>query len=164
MYSAFGSSDQSVRSIAMMLTVGFACFAVVGCSSGMVEADNNRPSLAQRYVEETDPEEEETPAIAAAPAGESHPRNIRTRDGRPAPYGRDPVTGRPIREAATAPDAVAAARAPGGKSARTVTVAKGETLTSIASRHKIDVQSIKSANNLTSDEVRVGQKLTLPGA
>lgn len=42
------------------------------------------------------------------------------------------------------------------------TVAKGETLSSIAKSYKISVADLKKANNLTGDDLKVGQKLTIP--
>ncbi|HUI07839.1 MAG TPA: LysM peptidoglycan-binding domain-containing protein [Verrucomicrobiae bacterium] len=41
-------------------------------------------------------------------------------------------------------------------------VQKGETLTSIAKIHGVTVAELRKANNLTSDEIRVGQKLVIP--
>ncbi|MFC4728603.1 N-acetylmuramoyl-L-alanine amidase [Coralloluteibacterium thermophilus] len=41
-------------------------------------------------------------------------------------------------------------------------VARGDTLSSIAARHGISLASLRSANNLTGDTVRVGQRLRIP--
>lgn len=43
-----------------------------------------------------------------------------------------------------------------------VTVPAGATLSLIASTYKVSVEDIKRANNLKSDALRVGQKLTIP--
>ena len=56
------------------------------------------------------------------------------------------------------PEAVAAA---GGN---TYTVQPGDTLGSIALTHGIRVGDLKRANNLSSDLIRVGQRLTVPAA
>lgn len=48
--------------------------------------------------------------------------------------------------------------------AGTHTVAKGDTLTSIAKKHGTDVNSLKAANGLKSDVISLGQKLKLPSA
>ncbi len=50
----------------------------------------------------------------------------------------------------------------GGGSGRTVTVKSGDTLTSIARRNNTSVSRLRSANNLSGDLIRVGQKLSLP--
>ena len=42
------------------------------------------------------------------------------------------------------------------------TVVSGDTLNSIATRFKKTVAAIKTANNLTSDTIRIGQKLLIP--
>lgn len=47
--------------------------------------------------------------------------------------------------------------------ATTHTVSSGETLTSIAQRYGTTVESLKRANNLSSDFIREGQRLTIPG-
>lgn len=41
-------------------------------------------------------------------------------------------------------------------------VAKGETLSSIASQYRVSLQSLRTANRLTNDHIRVGQLLTIP--
>ncbi len=43
------------------------------------------------------------------------------------------------------------------------TVKKGDALSLIARRHGVTVKALKQANNLTSDNIRIGQKLVIPG-
>lgn len=43
-------------------------------------------------------------------------------------------------------------------------VTKGQTLSNIATKYKVTVAAIKKANNLTSDNLREGQKLFIPKA
>jgi N-acetylmuramoyl-L-alanine amidase len=50
------------------------------------------------------------------------------------------------------------------ESKTTYTVQSGDTLFGISSKFNVSVSSIKSANNLTSDVVFVGQKLTISGS
>jgi LysM repeat protein len=57
------------------------------------------------------------------------------------------------------PIATSGARSTSG---REHTVAKGETLSSIAKANGCTVAELKRANNLTSDSISVGQKLTIP--
>lgn len=45
---------------------------------------------------------------------------------------------------------------------RTHKVRSGESLSLLAQRYNVKVSSIKRANNLTSDMVRIGQVLTIP--
>lgn len=42
------------------------------------------------------------------------------------------------------------------------TVKSGDTLTSIAAQYKVTVKALRSTNNLTTDRIRVGQKLKIP--
>ncbi len=48
--------------------------------------------------------------------------------------------------------------------ARAVTVVAGDSLNRIASRNGVSVAALKAANGLTSDTIRIGQVLSLPGA
>jgi len=50
-----------------------------------------------------------------------------------------------------------------GALARTITVQQGESLWGIAKKHGTDVETLRQLNNLTSDLLRVGQQLRLPG-
>lgn len=54
---------------------------------------------------------------------------------------------------------------PAGKpsvDAKEHTVAKGDTLSAIAKLYSVTVTDLKKANNLTGDDLKVGQKLTIP--
>jgi LysM repeat protein len=64
----------------------------------------------------------------------------------------------PVRAAVTT--ARSAVKSAGG----TVVVKPGDSLSVIAQRHGVKVADIKKANNLTSDLIRVNQKLVIPGA
>ena len=44
-----------------------------------------------------------------------------------------------------------------------ITVARGDTLSTIAERHGISVRQLRKTNNLQSDTIRVGQQLRIPG-
>lgn len=50
----------------------------------------------------------------------------------------------------------------GGGSGRTITVRSGDTLTSLARTNGTSVSALRSANGLTGDLIRVGQKLNVP--
>ncbi len=60
--------------------------------------------------------------------------------------------------------ALDAPAAPDDAPAGTTVVRPGDTLTHIARRHGTTVAALREANNLTSDLIRVGQTLKLPGA
>lgn len=51
---------------------------------------------------------------------------------------------------------------PAAASGNEYVVQKGETLTSIAKSHGVTVADLRKANNLTSDALKVGQKLVIP--
>lgn len=50
----------------------------------------------------------------------------------------------------------------GGGGGRTHTVASGDTLYGLARRNGTSVKAIKNANGLSSDVIRIGQKLKIP--
>lgn len=50
-----------------------------------------------------------------------------------------------------------------GAFAKTITVQQGESLWGLAQKHGTDVETLRQLNNLTSDLLKVGQVLTLPG-
>ncbi len=50
----------------------------------------------------------------------------------------------------------------GGGGGGSVTVQSGDTLTSIAKRNNTSVSALRSANGLSGDLIRIGQKLNLP--
>ena len=59
--------------------------------------------------------------------------------------------------------AVKSAPAPRSAAGRTHTVAKGETLTSIAKRYKLSVDRLAKANNIAKEgTLKIGQKLVVP--
>lgn len=62
--------------------------------------------------------------------------------------------------AAAKPSTGAATHAAGG----TYEVKSGDSLSRIAARNGTTVKALRAANNLTSDKLRLGQKLVLPGA
>ena len=41
-------------------------------------------------------------------------------------------------------------------------ITRGDTLSEIAERYNVSMSAIRSANKLTGDKVRIGQKLTIP--
>jgi len=130
-----------------------------------------------------DPASDPETTAATAPS----PRQSRSEDdGEPRaqtadPYksvqyrgGRDPVSGMapaldgqlpaappPPAGQRRASPAKASARA-SSEPGRTVEVMPGDTLTSIAARHKTSVAALKQANQLTSDRIVPGQRLVLP--
>jgi N-acetylmuramoyl-L-alanine amidase len=52
--------------------------------------------------------------------------------------------------------------APTLMAARSYVVGRGETLSLIAQRHGVGVDTLRAANNLRGDRVRVGERLTIP--
>lgn len=63
---------------------------------------------------------------------------------------------------AAAPATVAPAAESTASGGQVYTVKSGDTLTRIASRQGVSVRAIRSANNLTTDRITVGQKLKIP--
>lgn len=65
-------------------------------------------------------------------------------------------------ESAASPGATVAAPAATASDNQIYKVKSGDTLTSIARHHGVTVKALRSANNLTSDRIVVGQKLKIP--
>ena len=63
---------------------------------------------------------------------------------------------------AAAPTAEAQASTGSSMGGEAYTVKSGDTLTKIAKAHGTTVKAIKAASNLTTDHIKVGQKLTIP--
>ncbi len=72
------------------------------------------------------------------------------------------ATATPKPTATPAPTATATASPSPSATVRKYTVVSGDTLTKIAVKYSVTVSAIKTANNLTSDTIRVGQVLVIP--
>lgn len=73
----------------------------------------------------------------------------------------------PVTPIATAPaietrPSLAPVPAPGAKATSSYSVVKGDTLSGIAHKNGTTVTALKQANSLSSDTIRIGQKLTIP--
>ena len=79
----------------------------------------------------------------------------------PAP-AYDPAPTRPV--AAPRPQANTKRAAPGPGPGVVVEVAAGDTLYRIAQRHRVSMDALMKANNLSGPSIRVGQKLILPAS
>jgi len=73
------------------------------------------------------------------------------------PKSKSPATG-----VASASPKSGGATSPASSSATTYTIKYGDTLSSIARKHKTSVDAIKAANNMKSDSISGGQKLRIP--
>jgi len=56
-----------------------------------------------------------------------------------------------------------AAKKPAGDAAGGYEVKAGDSLEEIAKKHGVKIADLKASNNLSSDKIKVGQKLTIPG-
>jgi LysM repeat protein len=68
----------------------------------------------------------------------------------------------PTSAGATAAPSAAATMDAGTGGEQTYSVKSGDTLTKIASQFGVTVKSLRSENNLTTDKIKVGQKLKIP--
>jgi len=73
-----------------------------------------------------------------------------------------PVPVTPIATAPAIETKPAVAFAPVAKAPSSYTVVKGDTLSGIAHKNGTTITALKQANNLSSDTIRIGQKLTVP--
>jgi len=103
------------------------------------------------------PKSKTQPAVVTPPPGAPAAAVVPTEVTPPPPV---PVT--PIAIAPAVETKPAVALAPVAKATSTYTVVKGDTLSGIAHKNGTTVTALKQANNLSSDTIRVGQKLTVP--
>ncbi len=75
-----------------------------------------------------------------------------------------PVAAAPVDSVAPGVEPVPAIKEPQAAQNSQHTVKQGETLYRISKTHKVSVDAIKSANNMKSETLKVGQKLIIPGA
>lgn len=165
-----------------VLTVGVALLAatIAGCASRVVDVTDQEPPRRTAGAEDGR-DQRDAPDTGREAFGDdrprpySDPRAMRTADGRPAPYGRDPETGRAINDPLPPPrpsaqsrpmpaPAAVGARAPARGEAGSVVVAKGDTLHSLARRYNVKVDELKRVNGLATDQIKIGQRLAIPGA
>lgn len=101
---------------------------------------------------------------ASNPYGQAAAPNPYTQTPAPNPYGgyeQPQTTSAPPSSPYSSTPAYSGGGATGG-SGRTVTVKSGDTLTSIAKRNGTSVSALRSANGMTGDLIKIGQKLSLP--
>jgi nucleoid-associated protein YgaU len=79
----------------------------------------------------------------------------------PKPAAPKPAASKPS-TTASRPAAKPAAKKPATTASRSHTVVKGDTLYGLARRYNTSVAKIKSANGLSSDLIRIGQRLRIP--
>ncbi|HEX4893398.1 MAG TPA: LysM peptidoglycan-binding domain-containing protein [Hyphomicrobiaceae bacterium] len=153
------------------IIAGFAVLAALvaaGCGTRSLEEAGHRRVPEQAVAERSDDAPE--PRTGRLGSGLSplapDPREYRTADGRPAPYGRDPVTGRALADQPQTgvPPAATRRPSPAGGNGQVVVVQKGDTLSALARRHNVSVTELKRANALSTDVIREGQRLTVPRA
>lgn len=173
---------------AHLASVALASIAIAfaGCASRVVEVSDQPPPRhaglapppALQPPQPVHGDAPRDPAADERPRPYGDPRAMRTADGRPAPYGRDPETGRAINDPPPAPapprfaqgsrplpaPAAVGAKAAAKADPRSIVVAKGDTLHSLAKRYGVSVDDLKRANALAGDQIKIGQKLTIPGA
>ncbi len=103
----------------------------------------------------------QTPPAVTPPPGAPPAAVVPTDVAPPPPAPVAPIATAPAIE--TKPSlAPAPMLAPALKATSTYTVAKGDTLSGIAHKNGTTVTALKQANNLSSDTIRIGQKLTVP--
>lgn len=165
-------------SISVPIFVVWAAIAssgLSGCASRVVDADQpQQRSTASLPSPEAEPGYPSRRGVGLASDSRTidDPARRVGPDGRPAPYGRDVVTGRPLSDlepGRPVPPSASArlgqptpAPIPPGPGGSTVVVAAGDTLFAIARRNNVNVDALMRANGLQNEKIRVGQRLTIP--
>lgn len=101
----------------------------------------------------------QTPPAVTPPPGAPPAAVVPTDVAPPPPAPVTPIATAPAIE--TKPS-LAPMPAPAAKATSNYTVVKGDTLSGIAHKNGTTVTALKQANNLSSDTIRIGQKLTIP--
>lgn len=143
-----------------------AAAAVAGCASRIDQSEDRRVPQQTVTARSDAPEPLAGRAGSGLSSSASDPREYRTPDGRAAPYGRDPVTGRALGDpppAVVTPPATSRMPRARGQS-QIVVVQKGDTLSALARRYSVGVDDLKRANALRTDSIREGQRLNIPRA
>jgi LysM repeat protein len=125
--------------LAAHITLGAAVLLLSGCTSAKVVKKGPKPG--------------DNVALAQ---GAPRPINPAFNGGLGAPTRPAETTVTPTNEAGAVLEPVAA------PVAEEYTVAKGDTLSSIARSHGISVVELRNANNLSNEALSVGQKITIP--
>lgn len=154
-----------------MRALSFALIAAVAVGTTSCELFKRKDAAASTY----DPYGQQSnpygqaPAAAPNPYGQAAAANPYSQAPAANPYGQAPAAnpygGYETASTSTADPASPSYSAPAASSGggeRSVTVKGGDTLTGIAKRHGTSVAALRSANGLTGDLIKVGQKLNLP--
>lgn len=101
---------------------------------------------------------------ASNPYGQAAAPNPYTQTPAPNPYGsyEQPQTSTTAPSPYSSTPASTGGGTTGGGSGGSVTVKAGDTLTGIAKRNNTTVSALRSANGMTGDLIKIGQKLNLP--
>lgn len=146
-----------------MRALSFSLIAAVALGTSSCELLKRKDAAASTY----DPYGQQSSPYGQAPAANPYgqapaPNPYAAAPAAPAsnPYGsyEAPAASAP----ASAPQYDAAPTAPSAGGGRSLTVKGGDTLTGLAKRNGTTVAALRSANGLTGDLIKVGQKLNLP--
>ena len=146
------SNSKLVGLAGLGIGIVFASGCITRGSGSFSEVGPAEPDLSAPYGENPMP-------AAVAPV---QPGNVRYPDPRPAKSPEywqqhsNPYAG------VVQPAATTAPKVSSGSGQGTYTVKKGDILSRIARQYGVKVADLKAANGLTSDTIRVGQKLKIP--
>jgi LysM repeat protein len=105
---------------------------------------------------------EPTPTATPTATPTPTPTSTPTKSATPTPKPSVTATPTPTKSATPTVKPSATPTATPTPTAKTYVVVSGDTLSSIASKFGVTVTALKAANKLTSDLIKLGQKLTIP--
>ena len=146
-----------------MRSVPLAALAIISFGTASCELFKPKDQAAayDPYGQQANPYGQ---APASNPYGQANPYGAVPQTPAANPYGsyeQPQTSSTPPASPYSSTPAYSGGSATGG-SGRTVTVQSGDTLTSIARRNSTSISALRSANGLSGDLIRVGQKLNLP--